>query len=82
MKERRHIVRLTIPSLLYGLGLEEQEVRLVDLSAEGARVEHLHPVPDRKIWPLVLPSALGGVRLQGEVVWSRVAGHTLNAEGR
>ena len=22
------------------------------------------------------------MRLQGEVVWSRVAGHTLNAEGR
>ena len=67
-RERRHIVRLTIPSLLYGLGLEKQEVCLVDLSAEGARVEHLHPVPDRKIWPLVLPSALGGCGSRGR--WS------------
>ncbi len=81
-RERRRGVRLTIRSLLYGLGLEEEEVRLVDLSAEGARLEHLRPVPTRKRWPLVLPEALGSLRLQGEVVWSRVAGQTLDAEGR
>jgi hypothetical protein len=81
-RERRHRVRVTIRSLLYGLGLEEQEVRLVDLSLEGARLEHLRPVSGRQLWPLVLPEALGSVRLQGQVVWSRVAGQTLSAEGR
>ncbi len=80
--ERRRVPRVPLPSRFSGRGLEEQEVRLLDLSPEGARVEHLRPVPARKRWPLVLPAALGGVRLHGEVLWRWVAGHTLEAEGR
>ncbi len=81
-RERRRVPRLPIPSHLRGPGREEAPVRLLDLSREGARIEHLRPVPARKRWPLILPAALGGVRLHGEIVWSRVAGHTLDAEGR
>ena len=80
-RERRHIVRLAVPSLLCSLGLQDEEVRLVDLSPAGARIEHDHRIPDWKKWFLVLPRALGGARLEGEVVWSRVAGVRKNAEG-
>ncbi len=80
-RERRHTVRLGVPSLLCSLGREDEEVRLVDLSPAGARIEHVRLIPDWKKWFLVLPRALGGARLQGEVVWSRVAGVRRNAEG-
>ncbi len=70
--ERRRVPRLPIPSHLRGPGREEEPVRLLDLSPEGARLEHPRPLPDWKVCSLTLPPALGGGRLQGEVVWSRV----------
>ncbi len=79
--ERRHSVRLTVPSELIGPGLGRHQVRLLDLSPEGARVEHVPPFPDRRLCFLDLPSTLGGVRLQGEVIWSREAGRKEVAEG-
>jgi len=56
-------------------------VRLLDLSREGARIEHARPVPDWQMCSLTLPPALGGIRLQGEVVWSRVVGRKLGSKG-
>jgi len=79
--ERRRVARLPIPSRFSGPGLEEQPVRLLDLSREGARIEHVRPVPDWNLCVLTLPPALGGIRLQGEVVWSRVMGPKLGPKG-
>jgi len=45
---------------------------LFDLSPNGARIEHFLPLEDWSMCFLDLPQALGGARLQGEVVWSRV----------
>ncbi len=71
-RERRRVARLPIPSQFSSPGQEEEPVRLLDLSPEGARIEHLRPVPDWRLCYLTLPPALGGIRLQGEVIWSRV----------
>ena len=79
--ERRHSVRLTVPSELWGPGLGQHQVWLLDLSLEGARVEHVHPFPDRRLCFLDLPPALGGAKLQGEVIWSQLAGRVEVAAG-
>ncbi len=79
--ERRHNVRLTIPSELRGPGLGRHQVRLLDLSPEGVRIEHAHPFSDGHLCFLDLPSALGGVGLQGRVIWSREAGRQEVGEG-
>ena len=55
--ERRHSVRLTIPPQAGGPGLGRHQVRLLDLSPEGARVEHVHPFPDGYQCVLDLPPA-------------------------
>ena len=80
--ERRHVARLTVPIQLSGPGPEGQQVCLVDLSPEGACIEHVRPFADWSISVVDLPPALGGVRLQGEVVWSRVGGRKPGAEGK
>ena len=80
--ERRRVARLPIPSRFSGPGLEEQPVRLLDLSREGARIEHDRPLPNWDLCFVVLPPALGGLRLQGEVVWSRVAGRKPEGGGK
>ena len=70
--ERRHVARLTIPSHLSRPSQrEEQDVRLVDLSPEGDRIEHLRPLANWSLCFLDLPWALGGVRMQGKVIWSQ-----------
>ncbi len=82
-RERRHIARLTVPLQLSGpTGPEARQLRLWDLSADGARIEHFRALPDWSISFVELPPALGGLRLQGEVVWSRVVGWKRVADGR
>ena len=80
--ERRHVARLTIPAELSGPWQEGELVRVVELSAEGTRIEHLRPVPGWDVCFLDLPPALGGTRLQGRVVWSRLAGRKPMAGGK
>jgi hypothetical protein len=79
---RRRFARFPIPSQLSGPWREDQLVRVVELSAEGTRIEHLRPVPDWDLCIVDLPPALGGARLQGRVVWSRVAGRKPVAGGK
>jgi len=80
--ERRHLARLTIPSRFSGRGLEQQPVCLVDLSPQGARVEH----PDRLNVGLVclvdLPPALGRGSLNGRIVWTKLHRNEQTVEGR
>ena len=79
--ERRHLARLSLPAELSGPGLEAHEVRLCDLSPQGARIEHFRPLPDWNMCLLVLPQALGGLRLQGKAIWSRALGRKQIAKG-
>ena len=79
--ERRHVARLSVPAHLSSPGLEAHEVRLVDLSPLGARIEHFRPLPGWNTCFLVLPQSLGGIRLQGQVVWSRAVGRQPDTQG-
>jgi hypothetical protein len=80
--DRRRVARLPIPLQFKSRGLEDEAVRLIDLSPEGACLEHDRPLPDWDCCLVVLPPALGGLHLQGEVVWSRVAGRRPGGAGR
>jgi hypothetical protein len=56
--------------------------RLADLSTQGARIEHFRPLPEWTPYVLDIPRALGGIRLQGEVLWSRRAGRKRVLRGK
>jgi PilZ domain-containing protein len=70
--ERRRVARLTVPSRLGGFELQLRLVRLLDLSSEGVRIEHPGHLHEGLVLFVDLPPALGGVRLTGEVVWTRL----------
>ena len=80
--ERRHVARLPVPAQLSGRGMGELQVRLLDLSPDGARIEHVRPLPDRVLCFLDLLPALGGTRLQAEAVWSHITGYRPGTEGK
>jgi hypothetical protein len=70
--DRRRVARLTVPSHLGGFELELRLVRLLDLSAEGVRIEHPGHLHEGLVLFVDLPPDLGGVRLTGKVVWTRL----------
>jgi len=74
MTPERRVARLIVPAQLAGPRRGLHQVRLLDLSAQGARIEHFRPLSDWALYLLELPRALGGVRLQGEVLWCRKGG--------
>ncbi len=79
--ERRCVVRLRVPRHLTDPTLESRLVRLLDLSAEGARIEHAAPLNVGVICLVDFPRALGRFRLSGQVVWTRPRREELS-EGR
>jgi hypothetical protein len=70
--ERRRVTRLTVPSHLGGFPVELGRVQLLDLSAEGVRIEHRGHLYVGLALFVDLPPDLGGVRLTGEVVWTKL----------
>lgn len=70
--DRRHVARLSIPSHLGGVELELRLVRLIDISPEGARIEHAGHLHEGLGCFVDLPPALGRLRLTGRVVWTRL----------
>jgi len=68
---RRQVARIPVPLQFKGTGLERRLVRLVDLSASGARIEHTDPVNEGRACDVDLPPALGRGRLKGKVVWTK-----------
>ncbi len=69
--DRRREARLRIPRHLTELGLDLRLVRLLDLSAKGAPIEHPDSLRDGLVCYLDLPPALGRATLTGKVVWTR-----------
>ena len=80
--ERRHLARLTIPSRFSGRGLEQQPVRLVDLSPKGARVEHPKRLNAGLMCFIDLPPALGHGSLSGRIVWTKLHRNEQTLEGK
>ena len=68
--DRRRVARLTVPRRWGGGDLELHLVRLLDLSALGARIAHREPLHAGGIGYLDLPPALGPLRLTGRVAWT------------
>lgn len=72
--ERRGAVRVVITERLGGRARATLEVRLLDLSATGARIAHLDLLRPGVIYAFQLPPALGALPLSVRVVHSRVVG--------
>ncbi len=69
--ERRRVARLFVPWHLTGAGLDLRLVRLLDLSAKGARIEHPDLLHEGLVCYVDLPPDLGRATLTGKVVWTR-----------
>jgi hypothetical protein len=71
--DRRRVARITVPWQHFTMpGLEFQMVRILDLSAEGVHIEHPGHLRVGLVLFVDLPPDLGGVRLTGRVVWTRL----------
>jgi len=79
--KRRRVARLTVPSHSGGVERELRQVRILELSAEGARIEHLGHLHEGLVCFVDLPPALGRVRLTGQVVWTRLRKSEQTFEG-
>ncbi len=80
--EKRRAERLTVPRQCRAAGRDGKAMRLLDLSPAGARIEHSEPLHASSSFPMDLPRALGGGRVQVEVIWSRLAGRKRGGDGK
>ena len=82
--ERRRVMRVDVPRHLRGGDLEPHGVHLLNLSPRGARVTHLARWENGVVCSVNLPPALGTLRLNGRVVWTRLRSteHTLAGDRR
>ncbi len=70
--ERRTAARLPIPwQYRPKSGFEFRHVRLLDLSATGARIEQAEYLREGRMSFVELPPALGKAHLPGRVIWTR-----------
>lgn len=79
--DRRRVARLTVPRQLSHPERGLRNVRLLDLSPLGARIEHLEPMRKGVVCYLDLPPPLGGLRVTGRIVWTGVRGSEKTLEG-
>ena len=70
--DRRRDARLTVPRPWRGGETEQHRVRLLDLTARGARITHRQQLHAGGIGYVDLPPAFGAVRLMGRLVWTRL----------
>jgi len=74
LNERRAAPRATLPDQPAVRVREVREVRLLDLSRDGARIEHLDLFRPGTAFPLELPSPFGSLTVPAKVVWCSVIG--------
>jgi len=79
--EKRAVSPSVFPERPLARVREVREVRLVDLSVQGARIEHRGLLPPGSPCRLELPSALGDLVLAAEGVWSTVIGAERTTQG-
>ena len=81
MPERRRVARITVPWHLDGSVQKSREVRILDVSTGGVRIEHVESLRPGASCSLDLPPALGSLQLTARVVWSLVTGGEQTLEG-
>ena len=79
--ERRHFARLTIPARFRDYARQIRPVRLLELSAGGARVEHRAPLYAGLLCVVDLQPALGQGSLTGRIVWTTLCRDEQPLEG-
>ena len=80
-RERRGVVRVPIHGVLSTRMRPTREVRLLDLSPFGGRIEHGTPLQPGVPYVLELSPALGELPLAAEVVWTTRIGEAQSPEG-
>ncbi len=73
LAERRAVPRATLANTTVRVR-EGREVRLLDLSRDGARIEHLDLFRPGVACPLELPPPVGSLTVHARVVWCSVIG--------
>ena len=79
--ERRKATRILVTGRLGARARATLNVRLVDLSRSGARIEHSGLLRPGATYAFELPPALGSLVLTAKVVHSRVVGTEPTPEG-
>jgi hypothetical protein len=79
--ERRRATRILVTGRLGARARATLNVRLVDLSRSGARIEHSGLLRPGATYAFELPPALGSLVLTAKVVHSRVVGTEATLEG-
>jgi PilZ domain len=84
LQERRAAPRTTLSDQPVVRVREGREGRLLDLSRDGARIEHLDLLRPGAAVPLELPPPFGSLAVPAKVVWCRVIGrkHPPGGESR
>lgn len=80
-QERRGAIRAVVPGRIGGRVRATLEIRLLDLSLSGARVEHQNLLRPGFVCALELPPTLGSLSLSVRVVRSIVVGTEQNEAG-
>ena len=81
IQEQRRVPRVTIHGRLTARVQPDLEVRLLDLSTLGVRIEHLTILHPSLHCVLELPPFLGIPPISAEVVWSTLIGGEQTLEG-
>ena len=81
-QNRRRMPRIPLPGRPTARTRGAGAVRLVDLSLNGAHLEHLNVLRPGYGCTLELPAALGSLVLAAQIMWSQVVGTENSPEGR
>jgi hypothetical protein len=81
IQERRRAQRVPIGGRLAGRARATQDVRLLDISTLGARIQHLNLLRPGSACALELPPVMGALFLSARVVRSTVVGTEKSPEG-
>ena len=80
-RERRQLPRTLLPWQIPARVRDVHEVRLLDLSVGGTRLEHLGLLRPGAHCEVELPALLGGLCLPARVTWSFVIGRRRGFDG-
>jgi hypothetical protein len=81
-EDKRKVPRIVLPGRPAARARATLEVSLCDLSAKGARIEHLSLLRPGSRCTLDLPPPFGPLALAAEIVWSKVVGTEQGSEGQ
>jgi hypothetical protein len=80
-RERRQLPRISLPWQILARVRDVREVRLLDLSVGGTRLEHLGLLRPGAHCEVELPALLGDLCLPARVTWSFVIGRRRGFDG-